>query len=130
MLQALAQVLAAEAKIGYALLFGSRARGTAHAESDVDLAIGGRGMEFSLLELGGLVARLEEAAETSVDLVLLDEAPPGLAFRIFQEGLVLLDRDPRAFVERKAKAMLEYYDWQPIEARLARAVLEAARHGR
>lgn len=130
MLQALTQVLAAEPRIGYALLFGSRARGTAHAESDVDVAIGGRDMVFALLELGGLVARLEEAAGASVDLVLLDEAPPGLAFRIFQEGIVLLDRDHRALVERKAKAMLEYYDWQPIEARLERAVLEAARRGR
>ncbi|MBK9385985.1 MAG: nucleotidyltransferase domain-containing protein [Planctomycetes bacterium] len=130
MLQALTQVLAAEPKIAYALLFGSRARGTEHADSDVDLAIGGRDLAFSLLELGGLIARLEEVAGVSVDLVLLDEAPPGLAFRIFQEGLVLFDRDHPAFVERKAKAMLEYYDWQPIEARLARAVLEAAQRGR
>jgi predicted nucleotidyltransferase len=130
MTNALREVLAAEPKIGYALLFGSRARGTAHEDGDVDLAIGGRNMKFSLLELGGLIARLEEVACTSVDLVLLDEAPPGLAFRIFQAGLVLFDRDHPAFVERKAKAMLEYYDWQPIEQRLARAVLEAVRDGR
>ncbi len=76
------------------------------------------------------IARLEEVAGASVELVLRDEAPPGLAFRIFQEGRVLFDRDPSAFLERKAKAMLEYYDWQPIEARLARAVLEPAQRGR
>ncbi|MBL8898995.1 MAG: nucleotidyltransferase domain-containing protein [Planctomycetes bacterium] len=130
MMQALREVLAAEPIIAYALLFGSRARGTAHEDSDVDLAIGGRDLAFSLLDLGGLIARLEEVAGASVDLVLLDEAPPGLAFRIFQEGRVLFDRDHSAFLERKAKAMLEYYDWQPIEARLARAVLEAAQRGR
>jgi len=37
-------------------------------------------------EIGALVADLERAAGHPVDLVLLDDAPGPLAFRIFREG--------------------------------------------
>jgi predicted nucleotidyltransferase len=125
----LRQVLSSDSRIAYALLFGSRARGTPRPDSDLDLAVGlARRMEP--LELGELVGKLESATGRTVDLVLLDEAPPALAYRVFRDGEVVCDRDPAAFASRKARAILEYLDFKPIEELCARGVLAAARHGR
>ena len=83
-----------------------------------------------MLDLGALVSRLESAAGRPVDLVLLNEAPPGLAYRIFRDGQILANQDRQAFCERKARAILEYLDFQPIEALCTRGVLTAGTHGR
>jgi len=130
MIEALRAVLEAEPLIAYALLFGSRAQGSAHAHSDVDLAIGTRqGSELTLEALGLLTAALEKAARTRVDLVLLDEAPPGLAYRAFRDGKTIFVRDRDALVGRRVRAILEYLDFQPIETLCAEGVLRTG-HGR
>lgn len=126
----LRSVLETDPRIAYALLFGSKGRGTAHDLSDTDVAIGlAAGAKLSAPELGDLLSRLEAAVGGPVDLVLLDEAPPGLAYRVFRDGRVVFEREHRAFVERKARAILEYLDFRPIEQLFTRAVLEAARRG-
>ena len=132
MLTRLRHVLEAEPDIAYALLFGSSTRGTAHAESDADIAIELRpGAMRDVHTLGGLAARLHSAAGRRVDLVLLDEAPAPLAYRIFRDGRLLVERDHHALVARKARALLDYLDWKPIEERCAEGVLRAAAaHGR
>jgi predicted nucleotidyltransferase len=107
--------------IGYALVFGSVARGTAHANSDLDIAIGGLRRPLAVLELGELIGRLESAAGRDVDLVLLDDAPVALAWRVFRDGKLILERDRDALADRKARAALEYFDWQPIEKLFADA---------
>ena len=54
-------------------LFGSYARGDATAASDVDLLVDLTGTEIdSLFKLGGLYSDLEDALETSIDLVTTD----------------------------------------------------------
>lgn len=117
-------------RVAYALLFGSRARGSAHRGSDTDVAVGlATGARLSAREVGDLVSRLEEAAGGSVDLVLLDEAGPGLAYRAFRDGRVILERDRPALVARKTSAILEYLDWKPIEEVFTRAALEAGQRG-
>lgn len=121
MYEAIRQLLAAEPHIGFALVFGSCARGDEHAQSDLDLAIGGLARPLSLLELGDRIGRLEAAAGRAVDLTVLDEAPPGLAYRVFRDGQVLLERDPDAFATRKARAVLDYLDWKPVEDLFVRA---------
>ena len=108
----------------FALVFGSHARGTAHAGSDVDVALDfGRGRRPGAYELGAIVSRLEEATGQSVDIVVLADAPPGLAYRVFRDGVTVLVRDRSALVERKARAILEYLDYRPIEEAMTRAVL-------
>src|SRR5258708_34455736 len=96
-------------------MFGSCARGTQHGQSDLDLALGGLALSLSVLDLGDLIGRLEAAAGRPVDLTLLDEAPPGLAYRVFRDGRILLERDHDAFARRKARAVLEYLDFKPVE---------------
>ena len=81
------------------------------------------------MELGALASRLEAAAGRRVDLVLLDEAPPGLAYRAFRDGRAIFTRDPVALKTRRARAILEYLDFRPVEELCARGVL-AARDGR
>ncbi len=128
-LDAIADILRQDPRIAYALAFGSRVRGNARADSDLDLAVGTSSAPDAR-ELGGLIGRLESASGLTVDLILLDEAPPGLAYRVFRDGQVILDRDRGALVARKARAVLEYLDFKPIEDLCAAGVLAVARRGR
>ena len=130
MIERLHSVLETDPRIVYAILFGSRGRGSAHDRSDTDLAVGlTRGARLSVTELGHLLSRLETAAGGRVDLVLLDEAGPGLAYRVFRDGRVVFERDRAALVERKTRAILEYLDFRPVEETFTRAVLGAGHHG-
>ena len=124
-------MLAEDPRIAYALVFGSNARGTAHAGSDLDIAVGLEShMRLNALGLGDLIARLERASGHSVDLVVVDEAPPAVAYRVFRDGRVIVDKNHRTLVAHKTRAILEYLDFRPIEALAARGVLAAAAHGR
>ncbi len=115
MFEAVTKVLCKDPRISYGLVFGSCGRGTARPDSDIDIAIGGLSTPLSTLELGDLIGRLEVATGREVDLVLLDEAGPGLAYRVFKDGVLVLERDPAALADRKAWAVLEYFDWKPVE---------------
>jgi hypothetical protein len=123
--------LAQDARIAYALTFGSTARGIANPHSDLDIAIGlVLGVSLAPAELGTLVSDLEHAQGRRVDLVLLDEAPPPLAYRIFRDGRTLFERDHGALADRKARAILDYLDFRPTEDVLTRGALAAAARGR
>jgi len=128
MLDAVRRVLAEEPRVAFAMVFGSRARGTARDDSDLDVAIG-LGEPLDHHDVGELVSRLEEATGRTVDLVLLDEAPPELAHRVFRDGVVVLEREPSLLIQRRARAILDYLDFRPLAEILARGVLEAAKRG-
>lgn len=131
MLEALRRALDVEADVAYALVFGSRARGHERPESDVDVAIELRpGAPRDIHALGRLLARLESAVGVRVDVVLLDEAPSSVAYRAFRDGQVVVERDRAALAARKARVILEYLDFRPIEERCATGVLRAAAGGR
>jgi predicted nucleotidyltransferase len=130
MIDALRRVIEADGRVAYAILFGSMARQHAHAQSDVDVAVGfAPGVRLDTLALGELTSRLETAAGRPVDLVVLDSAPPLLAYRVFRDGTPIIIRDRRVFSDRLSRAILEYLDYQPIEEVFTRGVLRA-RHGR
>ena len=127
---ALRRVLDLEPDLLYALVFGSSARGAHRPDSDVDIAVEFRpGATQDVRAMGRLAARLESATRCPVDLVLLDEAPAPLAYRIFDHGRLLIERDHAALVARKARVIVEYLDWKPVEERCARGVLRAAAAG-
>jgi len=121
-------VLENDRRIAYALIFGSIATGKAFAHSDLDVAIGVTS-GLDTMALGELASRLEAAGGRPVDLVLLEEAPPGLAYRIFRDGRTIVSRDRKALTRRRARAILEYLDFRPVEELCTRGVL-AARDGR
>jgi hypothetical protein len=131
MVDALRDALESEPDVAYALLFGSSARGTRRPGSDADVAVElASGAARDARALGRLIARLESAMGRQVDLVLLDEAPPPLAYRIFRDGHLIVERDHAALVARKTRAILDYLDFKPVEDLCAAGVLRAAARGR
>jgi len=86
--------------ISAAILFGSRARGTPRANSDLDIAIlpdpDSTRPRHRLI--GAVAVALADfSPEGRVDVVLLDDAPELLRHRILSGGLRLICRDERAW---------------------------------
>jgi len=93
----LTERLAAEGpRIACAWLFGSTARGTSSAGSDVDVAVLLRDAPPRTLE--GLDLELQEdLAEVvgrPVQLVVANRAPVDLLHRVFRDGVLLVENDP------------------------------------
>ena len=131
MVESLRRILDPEPRVAYALVFGSAARAATSPESDVDIAVGlVAGARPGVREIAELVSRLESAIGKPVDLVLVDEAPPALAYRIFRDGQVVSLRDRQAFVMAKARAILEYLDLKPLQDICVRGARRAAVRGR
>jgi uncharacterized protein len=115
-----------------AMLIGSQARGDAGPLSDVDIAYWQepgldreRGWKLRL----ELIGAAEEALGTSeVDMVPLNEAPPLLRQRAVRDGVRLVERDRDQRVRMETRALLEYFDTQPLRdalrGRLKRLVAE------
>lgn len=101
-----------------AILFGSSARGTRHAHSDVDVAILPADLALSLADESDLQLALERACGHAVDLVRLDHAPLLLRWRIASEG-VLLVGDHVTWTRFAATTASEHADFAPALARAA-----------
>jgi predicted nucleotidyltransferase len=129
-MEALVRALERDPRVSYALLFGSAARGVSHAGSDLDLAVGlYPGSAYSTQALGSFIADLERAAGCRVDLVVLNDAPPPVSYRVFLDGAPLFVRDARLMAQQKARAILDYLDFRPIEQLATRGALAAAARG-
>jgi predicted nucleotidyltransferase len=104
----------------FALLHGSRAKGSARPDSDIDVAahFGGAAPDVWRVEV-----------PPHVDLIVLEHAPLELAGRIALHGALLFDDDPPLRVEWQATTRLVYLDEEHLQRRLDREFLEA-RHGR
>jgi predicted nucleotidyltransferase len=116
MLDALRRALERDPDVANALLFGS---------TDVAVQLTPDSSR-DVFAVGGLAARLESAAGRPISLVLLDEAPPPRAYRIFRDGQLVVERDHAALVARKTRAILDYLDFKPVEELCAAGVLRAA----
>lgn len=97
-------------------LYGSRARGTARADSDVDLGILLQGVPPATLrdaarDLEAVVAR---AVRLPVEAVIVNSAPPDLVHRILRDGILLLDRDRSARLRFEVQSRNEYFDLAPV----------------
>jgi predicted nucleotidyltransferase len=98
-----------------AYLFGSVARGTAHAASDVDIAIlldrdPPRTLDGLPLDLEG---DLERLAGRPAQVVVLNRAPLDLVHRVLRDGVLVLERDRSARVRFEVRARAEYLDLLP-----------------
>jgi predicted nucleotidyltransferase len=97
-------------------LFGSEARGTAGARSDIDIAVllaHDPPSTFAGLCLD-LESTLARRLAREVDLVVLNRAPPDLVHRVLRDARLLIDRDAAARIRFEVKARNEYFDLQPI----------------
>lgn len=125
----LAARLEPQADVAVAYLFGSRARGTARPNSDVDVAV-------LLDESADLHRRRLDLMTTlgaEVDLVILNDAPPALGYRVLRDGVVLVCHDNQARVEHWVRTVDRYLDTAPMRRTLEdglRHRLEEGRFGR
>ena len=100
-------------------LYGSRARGTATARSDVDLGVLYTAPPSPSLETlpFDIEAELERGLGAPVEIVVLNDAPVDLVHRVLRDGTLLLDRDPPRRIRFEVKARNEFFDLQPLLAR-------------
>ena len=126
--QALRKLFASRpAGIVAAYLFGSVARGTAGARSDVDVAVLYEAAPPATIE--GLPLDLENAIHQvvgrPVQVIVLNTAPVSLVHRVLRDGVLVLDRAPSARIRFEIRARNEFFDLQPILARYRRRPLAA-----
>lgn len=116
--------LSGEAGCLAAWLFGSEARGTARADSDVDVAVLVAGAPRGKLEDLHLdwATALEARLGRPVDLVVMNGAPVDLVHRVLSEGELVLERDRSARVAFEVRARREYFDLEPHLRRYRRHV--------
>jgi predicted nucleotidyltransferase len=109
-------------EVAAAYVFGSQARGTAHAGSDFDLAVLLREAPPRTLEGLSLdmAAELERTLAVPVDLVVLNRAPPDLIHRVMRDGRIIMDLDRGARIAFEVRARNEYFDVLPTLERYRR----------
>lgn len=112
-----------------AWVFGSVARGTARADSDVDVAVlRGRPSTGTLDDLATeLGVELERAVGREVDLVVLDEADADLVHRVLRDGVLVRDRDRARRIAFEVRKRHEYFDLAPHRAMVREAALRRVR---
>jgi uncharacterized protein len=111
-----------------AYLFGSTARGTATPSSDVDLALLLRKLppptlDGRLLDYEGAI---ERALGRPAQIVILNDAPPDLAYRVLRDGHLLLERDRAARLHFEVRTRNLYFDLLPLVTRYRKRALERA----
>ncbi len=84
LIESLRRVLEGRSDVRLAMLFGSRARGCARPESDVDVAVEAPGVD-----LWTLAADLSQAVGLEVDVVDLREAGYPLLKAVLRDGLLI-----------------------------------------
>lgn len=131
----LVEVLSDDADIMAAYLFGSHARGTPSLLSDVDVAVLLReqsdqeNFHKRLCLLGELMSELRS---DRVDLIILNESPPALTYRIIKEGILLFE-SPGARRERiifEKDSFMAYFDLRKLHEAVAGEMRKRIKEGR
>ncbi|MFZ5470248.1 MAG: type VII toxin-antitoxin system MntA family adenylyltransferase antitoxin [Myxococcota bacterium] len=107
-----------------AVLFGSHARGRASRHSDIDLAVL---LAPDTPQNRKATRRATLALAQTIDIVFTADAPPLLRMEIARHGKVLIERQPFAWANFKAKAMIDWGDWGPHARRMWKAAIQRLR---
>ena len=117
LLARVADALAAREEVLEAYVFGSRARGQARPDSDLDVAVfvdearAHHGVWGYRAELA--TALMAALGTDDVDVVVLNRAPILLYHRVLRDGVRVLSRDLRATTTRAGQALSRYFDFLP-----------------
>jgi predicted nucleotidyltransferase len=117
------QVLERHEAISLALVFGSLAKGTAHSESDLDLAVGAD-HPLDADETMALISDLAEALGRPVDLVDLSTVGEPLLGQIIAGGRRIVGSNTR-FAELLLKHLYNQEDFVPYQRRILKERREA-----
>ena len=124
---AIGAYLAGQPEVVVAYLFGSVARGQADHLSDVDIAVlldeplePERAVERQLR----LMADLARYADQEVQVVLLNRAPPLLAYQVVETGILLYERSQTERIAFEVLTRKIYFDWKPWQDFHTRALLK------
>ena len=118
MIQTISEVLKGRTDVHLAIVFGSQARGTAVAASDVDIAVRAPGVD-----LLGLAAGLSRVTGIEVDVVPLEDLGVPLLARIVEEGVCVHEARPGAFAIWRSRALADLETDRPWFARMEDAWL-------
>jgi len=117
------QVLERHSSIRLALLFGSLAKGTAHHDSDLDLAVGAD-HPLSVDETIELISDLAVVTGRPVDLIDLSTVGEPLLGQIIAGGRRIVGND-RLFAELVLKHLYNQEDFVPYQRRILKERREA-----
>ncbi|GKV68632.1 hypothetical protein NCCP2716_11300 [Sporosarcina sp. NCCP-2716] len=120
-LQQVAARLAERVNPAFVILFGSVAKGTARADSDLDIAYYAEDV-LSGYDRFLLAGELAELAGRDVDLVNLREVDPVFAVQIFSTGKRILCRDDNEFIKQRMRAYSMYATLNEQRAGILEAV--------
>lgn len=118
--------LATRPEVLEAYLFGSRATGRATAHSDIDVAVyvdeslatDASGFGYAAALTADLMAAL---GTNSVDVVVLNRAPPVLYHRVLRDGQRVFARNLERTTTREGQALSRYCDYVPQLAKIEAA---------
>lgn len=122
--------MAQEEDVVVAYVFGSAARGTLGESSDVDVAVLLVPDHDPRRRLQLSAAVQAVMAPRRVDLVLLNDAPPSLAFRVLRDGRQLVCADPQAAADHREEVLRRYLDLEPLRRELRRGLYDRVLEGR
>lgn len=129
-LETVREVLDRHPEVVFGYLFGSTARGDGGQDSDVDVAV-------YLDHPAGLMeaARIEQdltdrLGSRAADVLILNDAPLWLQFRVLGEGMLGFSRDDPRRVRFRERTEKMFLDFKPFHDTYLAAVRERARAGR
>ena len=99
-------------------LFGSRARGDARPNSDVDVAVlfaRGLAVEAATFRRGRLMDELSARLRLPVDVVDVERVQPRLFAALYRDAQLLLERDRQHRVDAVARQYALWHDMQAHE---------------
>jgi hypothetical protein len=133
LVERLGEVLQARPEIREAYLFGSRARGRHHPESDTDVAVyldRGSAPDSRSGYAAELAAALMTALQRNdVEVVVLNDAPPLLYHRVLRDGIRVLARSLPETTVREGRALSRYCDYVPQLRKIDAALAERIARG-
>jgi len=110
--------LRGEKRVSVAYLFGSYAKKTRTADSDIDIAILLSETPEKMLEYYlHLVDELSKILGNQVDLIILNASPPLLKHQVIKYGKIVYSRNEEARVKFEARTQCEYLDFSRALAR-------------
>lgn len=121
--QQLIETIKHQANPDFIILFGSFAKGTAHDESDIDLAYFSK-QPLSLYERFILTGDLASIANREVEIVDLKQIDTVFTMQIFEHGIPIYIRDENEFTRQKIRAYSMYATLSEQRAPIIKAIKE------